>query len=220
MRLALLCLPLGAAFCGAALTWTGSIRQPPIDRGSPHIRRATPHFGYTYPGQFASNALPVAQEVIQQPSASTASSRLPIPRMGLSATHGTIVNIAASHPPVFIQTAAPQTATFVQTQAAPQPTAPPVTKPKEFALRLDEPQWFFAAGRRIRIQLHDYGSLSIGVQIDYGRNVRLQKQTNSDPHEMSELTLIHQEGSVRVYHLNAVRAPIGCFLLRVIGDEA
>ena len=112
----------------------------------------------------------------------------------------------------------PPQASYAQVQSIAQPIAPPVTKPKEYALRLDEPQWFFAGGRRIRIQLHDYGSLSIGVQLDYGRNIRLQKQTNPDPHEMGELTLIHQEGSVRVYHWNAVRAPIGCYLLRVVGD--
>ena len=200
--------------CGAALTWTDLIRQPQLAKGSPHIRRATPHLGYTYPAQFAT-----AVGRLPEDSPRISKALLPtIPRTNGIATNVVIVNAAPPRPPVFLPAAMPPQASYAQVQSIAQPIAPPVTKPKEYTLRLDEPQWFFAGGRRIRIQLHDYGSLSIGVQLDYGRNIRLQKQTNPDPHEMGELTLIHQEGSVRVYHWNAARAPIGCYLLRVVGD--
>jgi len=36
---------------------------------------------------------------------------------------------------------------------------------------------------------------------------------------MSQLTMIHQQGSARVYHLNTPEAPIGGYVLRVVGEN-
>jgi hypothetical protein len=87
---------------------------------------------------------------------------------------------------------------------------------QEFALKLDTPQFFAAGGRQIAITLHDFGSETIGVRVDYRGFLRLRKQSNPDPREASELTLIYQSGTTKAYHLNSPRAPIGCYLVRVV----
>lgn len=195
---------LGASACGAVLTWTGAIRTPVAEPPSPYIRRATSHARLLQTVQIQ----PLIGQNVARPSPPSAYYSASTPPTAYRQT--TFTNGAFSASSASPSSASTSTATTFSSVKA------PTSRLQEFALKLDTPQFFTAGGHQIPITLHDFGSETIGVRVNWGSFVRLRKQSNPDPHELSELTLIYQSGSTKAYHLNSPRAPIGCYLIRVV----
>lgn len=230
MRLAVLSCVLGIVGCLAVLYFAGFIQPPPFAQPQKQVRRGIPHIsrfenGHLVTGPSTSSWSPVASSQPARSPSSTPRAFGP-PVTVVSFENGQFRSTTTSggkkSVSVYPRSTAvrPPVSAPIPSQPAPAPVASAAPSARECALRLNEPQLLFAAGRNIRIQLHDYGAESIAVQIDYGPTVRLRKQKNPDPREMSELTLIHQERGTRIYHLNAAHAPIGCYLVRIVGEGA
>ena len=153
MRMEVLCFFLGTALCGATLTYTGLIRQPEFSKPEPAIRRNTLHLGARSVDSRSISAYPNVQTGQQTGFQNGRFYANTTPQ-----TTGYAINVASP--------AAPQAGVSGRPPQSLRTEPRPQAAPKEYTLRLDEPQWFFAAGRKIRVQLHDYGSETIGVQID------------------------------------------------------